>query len=580
MKLAEALIIVHRRVSHDGEPFKVYLACGFVPLHLSTFLAAEICKLLPEHKAEIESGVYGDLAGNLKLLKDSDAAGGAVVIEWSDLDPRLGLRGLGGWGIKALEDVVAEVESNAHRLLHSLADAARSKPLAVCLPTLPFPPFACHPNTQAGVGQLRLAGIVNGFAVAAAQLPNVKVLNAQTLDTVSPPPERLDVKSEFAAGFPYRTSHAAAVAAQLARLIQPPPPKKGLITDLDDTLWRGLVGEEGVNGVSWDLDRRSHIHALYQQLLAALSESGVLVGVASKNDPGLMLQVFDRKDLLVPKASLFPLEISWQPKSQSVSRILNKWNVNADSVVFVDDSPLELAEVKAAYPQIECLLFPTADDQAAYQAFERLRDLFGKEVILEEDALRAESIRRAEEFPVSESQDSSELTDSFLKNLDAELDCYLTPDSSEERAFELINKTNQFNLNGRRLSKSEFRDLLSDPSAFFLLASYRDKYGPLGKIAVMMGRVEHSRLKVTTWVMSCRAFGRRIEYKCLDYLFERLGVSEIEFDYMPTDRNKPMMEFLHTVTGAEPLPLSTLTRDIFVGNKPAMFHKVKELINV
>ena len=144
----------------------------------------------------------------------------------------------------------------------------------------------------------------------------------------------------------------------LADLIQPRPAKKGLITDLDDTLWRGLLGEEGVAGISWDLDRHSHIHALYQQTLRALAESGVLIAVASKNDPALVTEALARRDLLLPKDCLFPIEVNWKAKSQSVYRILEAWNINADAVVFVDDSPIELAEVQSLFPAIKCLRFP------------------------------------------------------------------------------------------------------------------------------------------------------------------------------------------------------------------------------
>ena len=117
------------------------------------------------------------------------------------------------------------------------------------------------------------------------QLPNVRIVNPQRLDALSPPAERLDVKAELMSGFPYRTAHASVVAELLAEPLKPVMPKKGLITDLDDTLWRGILGEVGAHGVTWDLDHYSHMHGLYQQLLNSLAEAGVLIGVASKNDP-------------------------------------------------------------------------------------------------------------------------------------------------------------------------------------------------------------------------------------------------------------------------------------------------------
>src|SRR6185295_4898361 len=99
---------------------------------------------------------------------------------------------------------------------------------------------------------------------------------------------RLDVKSYVATGFPYRVVHASVLADLLARLLQPPVPKKGIITDLDNTLWLGILGEDGPGGVSWDLDHKSHMHGLYQQLLHSLAEAGTLIAAASKADPSVV----------------------------------------------------------------------------------------------------------------------------------------------------------------------------------------------------------------------------------------------------------------------------------------------------
>ena len=116
-------------------------------------------------------------------------------------------------------------------------------------------------------------------------------------------------------------------------------------------------------------------------------------------------------------------------------------------------------------------------------------------------------------------------------------------DTRDNRAFELVNKTNQFNLNGKRFSESDWLSCLQDPAAFVLTASYEDKYGPLGKIAVVMGKAAGRKVYVSTWVMSCRAFSRRIEHQCLKYLFEKLDADEIVFDYEVTPRNGPIQDF-------------------------------------
>ena len=108
------------------------------------------------------------------------------------------------------------------------------------------------------------------------------------------------------ADFPYRLPHASALAELLARAVVPCPPKKGLITDLDDTLSPGILGDVGPAGISWDLDHHSQVHALYQQMLASLAESGVLLAVASKNDPGNVAEAFAREPLDELKSRFFP----------------------------------------------------------------------------------------------------------------------------------------------------------------------------------------------------------------------------------------------------------------------------------
>jgi FkbH-like protein len=536
MKLSDALKICHSISDSSAEGFRVYLACGIFPLHLTTFLTAHLSKRLPKRAVEIQTGLYGDLAGNLELLGKSRAHAGVIVIEWSDLDQRLGLRRLGGWGPHILPDILADVKRNTSQLLQLLEAAAQSIPLALCLPTIPLPPIFYQPSEQTGLDHLLLEKTLYDFGVRAAQIPHVKIVNHQRLDMISPISDRLDVKSELSTGFPYRTEHASKVAELLSALLQPQPPKKGLITDLDDTLWRGLLGEDGIEGVSWNLDQGSHIHALYQQLLLALSDSGVMIGVASKNDPALVTEALAREDLLLPNDRLFPIEVNWGPKSQSVGRILEAWNINADSVVFVDDNAMELAEVNSIHPEVECLLFPRDDERLAYEALEKLRGLFGKQAILEEDAIRIASLRNANRFHQSAKSESGQPLHTFLAALDAEL-TFSPVSPGDPRGFELVNKTNQFNLNGRRFNEAEFAAVLNRPGAVSLLVSYKDKYGPLGKIAVLLGQREKSIVKIDTWVMSCRAFSRHIEYKCLNYLFETLEVSEIELDFLPTTRN-------------------------------------------
>jgi len=344
---------------------------------------------------------------------------------------------------------------------------------------------------------------------------------------------------------------ASALAGLLASLVPTSPPPKGLITDLDDTLWLGILGEVGVDGVSWTLDQRSHVHGLYQQFLSSLASAGVLVGVASKNDSTLVQQAFDRPDLLLKKDRVFPLEAHWGRKSESVRRILKSWNIGPEAVVFVDDSPMEVAELI------------------------RLRTAFGKNTVSKEDTIRLESLRQA--APLLEAvAEGGNASDEFLKRADSFISFDFSKNSKDGRSFELLNKTNQFNLNGKRFSESEWTNFLADPASFLLTASYQDKYGPLGKIAVILGKMEGRRLHIHSWVMSCRAFSRRIEHHSLKHLFSKFDADEIVFDFQTTPRNGPTQDFFVELTGSAPQRSVKISRMAFFEKLPPLFHRVEE----
>ena len=539
----------------------VTLACGFTPLHLSTFLGAHMQQRLPGRRVQVSTGLYGDLAGRLESLSQAD--GIALVIEWSDLDPRLSFRSTGAWGASAVNDILSSLPLVLQRIKAALETIPRTTPVAVCMPTLPLAPLFHTPGWEASEAELALDDILATFACELQSLPSVRVVNARRLAEESAPAQRFDLRSDLLTGLPYTIGHADAVAAALAQLLLPPPPKKGLITDLDDTLWSGLVGELGPAYVTWDLASHTARHGVYQKLLAAFAQEGVLVAVASKNDATVVQQALQRDDILIPASSLFPMEVHWNAKSGSVARILQTWNISADSVVFVDDSPLELAEVAAAHPGIECIQF------GGYEMLRRLRDLFGKSCLSEEDSLRASSIRRATEFNAASQTGSS--PEDFLKSLNAVVS-FDFPEEPDARSMELVNKTNQFNLNGIRYTEAEWAKKLLLNDSLFVAVSYEDKFGPLGKIAVLQGQQRGRKLHLDVWVLSCRAFARRIEHQCLRMLFDRYAVDAIEFSFAKTAKNGPLIEFLSAVSACD----GVLSRDQFQQSCPPLYHAVKD----
>jgi FkbH-like protein len=572
MKLAEALSVL-RSASAANEPYPVLLACGFTPLHLQTYLAAHLQKWLTGRKIEISTGLYDDLAGTLEGLAESRAKTVALVIEWADLDPRLGFRQLGGWGHKVATSILESAAGRLQRLQRAI-EAVPASRFAIALPTLPLPP-AFHTSTwQASQTELALRNLVAGFGRDVGSLSHVSVVNEQKLAEQSVPGGRYDARSDLHAGFPYTAAHAATLAAALAALIEHRQPKKGIITDLDDTFWAGLVGEVGHENINWDLSSHSQLHGLYQQMLQALADQGVLVAIASKNTPEVVEKALARTDLVVSREKIFPVEVHWEPKSGSVERILKTWNIGPESVVFVDDSPMELEEVRSHFPDIECLVFPKSDYRGAIQLLERLRELFGKPILSEEDSFRVASLRQNEFLASTTQNGTAKSAEAFLAEAEATITLQFDPPASDRRILELVNKTNQFNLNGVRWTEDQWLDMAGRPGSFVIALSYQDKYGPLGKISVVAGEFEGASIHVHTWVLSCRAFSRRIEHHCLTSLFHHFGASACTFAFRLTPKNEPIRAFLHSVLREEPKENIALSRVQFETNCPRLYHRV------
>jgi len=574
MKLIEALNVI-ANAPPDASPFKVGLVTGFTPLHLKTFFQAELQQVYSQRRIEISTGLFGDIMGTLTELNQTPPDAAAIVLEWEDLDSRLGLRQFGGWNSSAFDDILSVSQMRLSQLLSLIRNSQGVYPIALCLPTLPLPPLFTTASWQISNQELTLREQIAAFALSVSQNTNVRIVSMQGLSLVSGETKRLDVKGAWTAGFPYQLSHASALAGSLSRLIKNPVAMKGLVTDLDNTVWSGIVGEIGQAAVSWDLDHHTQAHGLYQQFLSELASEGVLIAAASKNEPAMVAEVFNRDDILLQAEQVFPMAISWGSKARAISYILEQWNIGADSVVFVDDDPLEIAEVQEAHPQVTCLRFFRDDPQATYDLIVKLRDLFGKSYISAEDKLRLESIRANSVFR-AELSDTMGFSEALLERAEANVTFTVDKNLGDIRALELINKTNQFNLNGRRLTDAEWNSYLQDPDSFLLTASYNDRFGSLGKIAVVLGRRDSAALHIDTWVMSCRAFARRIEYQTLRFLFTKFGASTMSFAYELTPRNAPFSKLLpdlHAASSSSPVQL-TLKR--FDEICPRLFHHVLE----
>ena len=197
-----------------------------------------------------------------------------MVLEWSDIDSRLGLRSGGGWSEEVKPDILSTAQQRFARIETALRNLVIRTPVVVVPPNLPMLPIGSTALAQSSVIELELEQQLASLLLRISQLPGMRIVHRSRLDQI-PVAKRLDAKMELLAGFPYTVPFADVLASSLVDVLYQPEPKKGLITDLDETLWSGIVGEVGIGQVSWYQEHHTQTHGLYQQMLGHLASCGV-----------------------------------------------------------------------------------------------------------------------------------------------------------------------------------------------------------------------------------------------------------------------------------------------------------------
>lgn len=549
--------------SSDAGRLDIGLACNFEPLTLVRHLARAVTARASATVDVRQSG-FGGLESMLREAGDGTIAVARVIaiVEWGDLDPRLGLRSEVPLTRAVLDAVVHEARATAERIATALARLGDRAVLV--LPTLAMPPFFPTRPVQASSWQAALRAIAAQLGERAA-VAGVSVLDVDACTL--PVAARASARNEVRFGFPYAEPHAKELASLVAELVVPPARRKGLVLDLDGTLWRGIVGDDGADGVSWRLDDGALAHALLQRVAGLLADSGTLVGVVTKNEPAAAEAGLARADLLVPRDALWPVVAGWEQKSVGVRRVAASWNIGTDAMAMLDDSPLELAEIEREVPGLVPLRFIADDPDAVVALLQRLRAEFGAARTSAEDALRAQSLRSQAELTEVDEADV-ERHEAFLAGLEPELRIARVDATTRARAIELVNKTNQFNLDGRRVTPADEAHFLGAGETY--VVEYADRLARLGIIGVVRLDATDDTLEVTHWVLSCRAFARRIEHAILAFVAARAGGRRVRLPFAPTAKNAPTARFLETVTGTSPTGMLEIDPQELLARLPAV----------
>ncbi len=319
--------------------------------------------------------------------------------------------------------------------------------------------------------------------------------------------------------------------------------KKALVLDLDNTLWGGIVGEDGVEGIEIGAETAlGETYSEFQEYLKAQKEIGVLLTVDSKNDEENALAGLEHPGGKLEPDDFVCIKANWEPKSQNAKEIARTLNIMEDSLVFVDDNPAEREIVRQQLPGAAVLELPDQPEQY-------LRTL-DRAAFFEVTNLTADDRERTRMLRANADREALKSTfadyDEYLRSLDMTADIHSFDPLHYARISQLTNKSNQFNLTTKRFTGDEIGALARDDSYITLCGSLTDRFGDNGIVSLAAGRIEGDELHITLWLMSCRVLKRGMEQAMMDTLVqecEKRGISRIYGYYYPTAKNKMVRDF-------------------------------------
>jgi len=319
---------------------------------------------------------------------------------------------------------------------------------------------------------------------------------------------------------------------------------KCLVLDLDNTLWGGVIGDDGLDGIVLGQGNAlGEAFCAFQRYARDLAQRGVILAVCSKNDQHNALLPFERHpDMVLRRDDIACFAASWDDKATALRSIARQLNIGLDALVFADDNPFERNIVRRELPMVAVPELPL--DPALFPAMIARAGFFESLTLTTEDTARTRQYRENVERDAAREQATD--MPSYLRSLDMSLHWGRVNEVDQARVVQLINKTNQFNLTTRRYADNEIAALLHDPSALLLQMRLADRFGDNGIISVLIGYLaDPETLEIDTWLMSCRVLGRQVEQAALGILAgeaRRMGARRLVGRYRPSDKNGMVAE--------------------------------------
>lgn len=428
---------------------------------------------------------------------------------------------------------VEQVRSNVDHLLEALRAAHFHAPsiLCVCPPSMAFQADAARTSSAVELGNL--------IAKAVAGIAGVQFLHFGEIQDLYPVDDYEAAGGGQLGHIPYTETYYAALGTALVRrahaLIR--APYKVIALDCDNTLWGGICGEDGPGGVLVDGPHRE-----LQEFMLQQRQAGMLLTMASKNNEADVLDVFERRtDMPLQLEHFAAWRIDWEPKENSLADLAQELNVGLDTLILVDDNPMECAEVKNGAPEVLTIPLPTATGGIGH--FLRHVWAFDHPAITDEDRKRSSYYDQAQQFG-AEIRRASNL-EQFMAGLQLQVRIERGNADRIPRVAQLTQRTNQFNFTAIRRTEGDIRHL---QDCFTVEVS--DRFGDYGLVGVAIVEEKAGALEIDSFLLSCRALGRGVEHRMMaflaDYAIER-QLGTIVARVAHTKQNAPARQFVHSI---------------------------------
>jgi len=433
-----------------------------------------------------------------------------------------------------------KVEKDVRELLSALRAASErsATPCLICV-------CPASPAAVSELDQIELCRHMEDLmALELERTNNVYLVRTSELTDTYPVSTYYDRDSDELAHVPYTPAFFAALGTVIARKFHAiqNAPYKVIALDCDQTLWKGVCGEDGPSGIEIDLPRKR-----LQEFMKRELDAGMLICLCSKNNEADVIEVFEtHPEMPLKRDHIISWRINWAPKSENLKSLANELGLGLDSFIFVDDNPVECADVQANCPQVLTLLLPKEPEGIPQfldhvWAFDHWR-------ITEEDKKRTTLYKENKERD-NLLQQSPSLRD-FLAGLELKIEIAEANPTQIARVAQMTQRTNQFNFTTIRRSEAEIQKLCQSGKLECLVIEVTDRFGDYGLVGAILFEADSEALTVDTFLVSCRALGRGVEHRMVARLGEIASerkLRHVELAYLATKKNQPARDFLHGI---------------------------------